>query len=434
MHFQHHEEAESFLLELLAGNHDEAFDEGFSLPEAVTYYYFDALEQAQRISAKEVMALVSFWRSLYVNVVGFCEVFSECKLLQFVELFLLGQMDFASAKSYLRVLVELRQHKASFVLAGIPQHGNLGDQAILLGTEYLLKKCYPDRPLIELSEVLCEAIQKLHMPLPVAPEARIMMHGGGNFGTLYPVCEKTRRWLVSTYRNHRIVLLPQSIFYSEDAEGRAVLQKSQTIYREAANLTIFERDEVSYARGRKYFSTAKNQLVPDFALSLESRLPFEECPQRRGICFFLRKDQEKAVSDQLIERIVRYLESKGIPYIMEDTVLPRSIFSTEDRERLVMEKIRQASQARMVITDRYHGTIFSVITHTPVMAFRSYDTKILAGLRWFKDLEWVYDGTSMDESERERVIDRYCIGNWQEPDVHSNCGVLAEEAVRRLEL
>ena len=45
--------------------------------------------------------------------------------------------------------------------------------------------------------------------------------------------------------------------------------------------------------------------------------------------------------------------------------------------------IEKFSTYRVVITDRYHGTIFSAIASTPVIVINSADHKLSSGVKWF---------------------------------------------------
>lgn len=63
--------------------------------------------------------------------------------------------------------------------------------------------------------------------------------------------------------------MPQSVFFSDDEEGQTELQKSQRVYSLAQNLTIFERDEISYSYPKKLFPSVNHILAPDTVTSLD---------------------------------------------------------------------------------------------------------------------------------------------------------------------
>ena len=45
--------------------------------------------------------------------------------------------------------------------------------------------------------------------------------------------------------------------------------------------------------------------------------------------------------------------------------------------------LQQFAKYQVVITDRYHGTIFSQIVNTPVIVISSTDHKLSSGVKWF---------------------------------------------------
>ncbi|HAK74631.1 MAG TPA: hypothetical protein DCP36_15735 [Sporomusaceae bacterium] len=83
------------------------------------------------------------------------------------------------------------------------------------------------------------------------------------------------------------------------------------------------------------------------------------------------------------------LDKCNIPYRFNDTLVSYRV-DGQNRSTEVINKIQAIRNAQLVITDRFHGVIFSVITHTPVIAFKSFDTKISAGIKWFSNLDFVH--------------------------------------------
>ena len=54
----------------------------------------------------------------------------------------------------------------------------------------------------------------------------------------------------------------------------------------------------------------------------------------------------------------------------------------------------------MVITDRYHGTIFSLVAGTPVIIIKTTDHKVVTGAEWFRGVydDYVYLAETLDEA------------------------------------
>ena len=58
------------------------------------------------------------------------------------------------------------------------------------------------------------------------------------------------------------------------------------------------------------------------------------------------------------------------------------------------------SQYKCVVTDRYHGTIFSLCANTPVIIIKSNDHKVVTGANWFKGVydKHVYVTKNLDDA------------------------------------
>jgi pyruvyl transferase EpsI len=200
--------------------------------------------------------------------------------------------------------------------------------------------------------------------------------------------------------------MPVSIFFHDNDFGKLELEKSSSIYNKHHNLTIISRDEMSFDFAKKYFYKVNNVLAPDAVTSLDGILSNVDV-NRSGVQFFLRRDIEKILSDDIINEIKFYLKKNGIQYNISDTTVPYEV-KEEKRETEVFSRLVMAKKARLVITDRYHGLIFSVITRTPVIVFKSFDTKISSGVKWFKNLDWVYYLSENDVDNIFKIIQYYC--------------------------
>ena len=314
-------------------------------------------------------------------------------------------------------------------LMSTPWHGNLGDQAIILAEYQVLKRVFPDHTIIEYPT---EVIQRLLMRFAWKPAMHgkfiICMHCGGNHGSLYPAEEEVQRLIVGNYTKQKIVFLPQSLFFAEDAQGLAELKQSQEVYHRASDLTIMERDHISHAYGKEKFPLVKHVLAPDTVTALSAGAYLKDT-ERKGVCFFLRQDKEKVLPDTMVESLLGWLSQHDIAYRRSDTVIRQSLRTQSGRWAAVAEKLNMARSARVVVTDRYHGLIFSVITHTPVIVFKSYDTKISAGIRWFQDLAWVHYAEDMDAVEIQKLLDYYCANEEIPVTTYSHCGDMVIQAV-----
>ena len=80
-----------------------------------------------------------------------------------------------------------------------------------------------------------------------------------------------------------------------------------------------------------------------------------------------------------------------------DTYVPYSIPYESERKE-VQNKLLEISHAKLVITDRLHGMIYSVITGTPVIAMDNISGKVgQAYTQWLVDFNFVKFVSSLEQ-------------------------------------
>ncbi len=301
----------------------------------------------------------------------------------------------------LELMASVRADGKRVLLMHTPRHGNIGDQAIVLGEMRVLEKFFPEHKIIEVpTDYLTgnrgELLWALGFEKYVRPDDIIFLHGGGNLGNLWLGEEKIRRELIQRFAQNKIVSFPQSIHFTDDDSGRAELATSQKIYGAHPDLHLMMRDENSFDFATKNFPSAKNYLLPDSVTVLLGIT--DDCTdERNGVLFVLRGDKEKIRDDKNISRLQKYLADKNIPFTVTDTVIGGRVTSA-DREQKVREVLLKFRRSKLVVTDRFHGVIFSFVTRTPVLAFKSFDTKISSGIRWFRNIPSIFYAEGQDWS------------------------------------
>ena len=139
-------------------------------------------------------------------------------------------------------------------------------------------------------------------------------------------------------------------------------------------------------------------LFPDIVTSLIGTMHFEN--PREGILFCLRDDVEAFYSKEEIKKLAgRFVNIRKDFTDTTIRVTPKEM--ARRREELILEKIRYFSTFRLVITDRYHGTIFSAIASTPVIVINSNDHKLSSGVAWFPKEQYgdsVQYASNLDEA------------------------------------
>lgn len=139
-----------------------------------------------------------------------------------------------------------------------PVHLNFGDLLIMRGTERFFR-IYGHRIISRAAYMNFVA----GAASPITPETIIALHGGGNFGDLYPVHQNFREAMVRRFPNNRIVVLPQSVYFSSPL----ALERSARIFRQHRDLFLCVRDHASLRQvGAKF--TENVVLMPDMAHQL----------------------------------------------------------------------------------------------------------------------------------------------------------------------
>lgn len=173
-----------------------------------------------------------------------------------------------------------------YVLLDHPDHSNVGDSAIYLGELAVLTTLFGFSPLYT-----CRYDTKMpDIEASIPDDAVIFLHGGGNFGDIWPHHQDFREEIVRRFSNHKIIQLPQSIHY--DDPGR-ISQTAEAIAL-ASDLTLLLRDTESLSLAKKHFDCDVT-LCPDAALAIGLvERPISACVD---LLLMLRKDKESVGLD-----------------------------------------------------------------------------------------------------------------------------------------
>ncbi len=267
------------------------------------------------------------------------------------------------------------------ILMGIPHHGNIGDNAIAIAEENMLRKFFPKLEVIQFPEsgLVEKVFEQREL---INDEDTILFHGGGNLGDIYEVPEKGRREIIKLFPKNKIIVFPQTTFFKSNIE----LEKSKEIYNNHNNLIMMAREEKTYDFMVKNFNKCKIYLTPDIVMSMNK----SENLERKNIVFLFRTDTEKTIANDNIERLKKYVEETYGEFILSDMNLGKQeIMYGKVREDELNKKFKQFNNAKLVITDRLHGMIFAAITETPCVALDSFTHKTSESYKWLKNLEYI---------------------------------------------
>jgi pyruvyl transferase EpsO len=277
------------------------------------------------------------------------------------------------------VLDQLIPVNSSCVLIDFPHHGNVGDSAIWLGEIAYLKsrKCK--------IKYICDWNNYNQAALKSAVGKNIiLLHGGGNFGDLYPTHQKLKEKVISNFPDNRVVQFPQSIHFADEVN----LAKSQACLSRHKDFHFLVRDTTSLKLAQQHYDNP-TYLCPDMALMLDLK-PLKSQSKTADVVVLSRTDEEKAahltagtgaqlnsvVMDWLDEpepkhewlydwshRRLGWGSSKIPPFILNKLALMAA--NAMARQRLA-RGLDLLGQGHVVVTDRLHAIILSWLGGTPV--------------------------------------------------------------------
>lgn len=291
----------------------------------------------------------------------------------------------------------LRAGKNGYPVFCIPLHGNLGDQAILYAEAHFLRDVDPSIQLVEVPHLRLTKVFR-----GILSADTILIHGGGFLGTLWAHEEQKARAVIQAFHDKRIVIFPQTIYFSDTPEGREAKETTRRIFDSHPDLWLCVREETSYQLAKEMFQNVHILLVPDMVLSLPahtSRL------RRKGALLCLRSDLEQVLVEGEKEGILNAIQKHlpGEPVSFTDTVVPYSI-DAKSREKELRSKLDEFAGSALVITDRLHGMIFAALSGTPCIALNNSSKKVEGVYPWLKGNEYIrfIDGIDeLDEAVRQ---------------------------------
>ncbi|MGQ2965482.1 polysaccharide pyruvyl transferase family protein [Methylophilus sp.] len=281
-----------------------------------------------------------------------------------------------------------------YALIDFPDHSNVGDSAIWLGEVILLKRLTGNLPSY-VSDLHSFDADEL---LAKLPEGVIFIHGGGNFGDLWPQHQVFRENIVSLFPDRRIIQLPQSIHFLDSNN----LHRAVKIFNHHPDFHLLVRDQKSYDFAALNFKSSLI-LSPDcaFGLGVQARLRTDS----RHL-YLLRTDDEKNQSYSWNELMLdnkhsvtcdwlddgKFFKWKAAALAVIDGIttcfklgFKFHYFQAKAKIR-VKRGLRILSKGQVVITDRLHAHILSVLLNTPHYVLDNSYGKISAYIEcWTKD-------------------------------------------------
>jgi exopolysaccharide biosynthesis protein PssK len=303
-------------------------------------------------------------------------------------------------------------------LLDFPSHMNVGDSAIWLGELAFLRR---NRNRIV---YICD-------PWSYSPreaerrmgEAMILITGGGNFGDLYVENQALRERVMADFPDRRIVQLPQTVWFSTSAAA----EKARLVLSRHPDLTLMVRDSRSRGLAGRLLEIP-TVLCPDMAFALgplaRPRPPAKEAvwlarsdfestgpdvprdPQVE-VTDWLDYEQPEASLKAVIRPALQNLGQSARSSLVGNRgrlteILPqgRFLYHLHARGRLA-HGCDLLAQGRVVVTDRLHGHILSVLLGIPhVLMDNNYGKNESFHATWTHNLDLVRWADGRDDPLR----------------------------------
>lgn len=287
------------------------------------------------------------------------------------------------APSSLSDYEHLKEKKKCLVMLAA-DYGNLGDVAITYAQEKYLEEHFPEHEIVDIpiSKTLShiKALKKI-----CTSDDIITIVGGGNMSDLYFDIELLRQMVVKAFPENRIILFPQTMFFSNSINGKYMRKLVSNTYSKHNRIIISAREHYTFALMSKLLPLDA-KLTPDIVMTLDKRIPVVE---RKGITLCLRDDAESNLTRGFRNEIKEYFKSR-FEISEYDTHIGRSGLRISEREYELNKIWQHFRESELVITDRLHGMIFAFITGTPAIVFSNNNHKIEGCYQWIKDCGFIF--------------------------------------------
>ena len=266
---------------------------------------------------------------------------------------------------------------AHIILLDYPNNTNVGDSLIWLGEiAYLESRGFTPSYVCDIKNYSATQIKKV-----LNKNSIILMHGGGNFGTLWTEIHSFRLQVLRDFPHVPIVQLPQSIHFNDSAK---ITEIAEAIKKQG-NYTLLARSQPSYLFAQKHFE-AKIHLCPDMAFFIG---PVDSQQKPIFDRFILaRTDHEKSsecltesiwslqdITFEIADWLHASWQERFLHKIEIHTYSLRKFLDPNNKLLLILwgqlshlrfkRGVYLLSKGRVIVTDRLHAHVLSILLNKP---------------------------------------------------------------------
>lgn len=306
--------------------------------------------------------------------------------------------------------------KQKFFVIGVAEHGNYGDFAISEAQNLFLKDNF-DAPVIEITEEeISNPLTYKRIEAMLGPDDILFLQGGGNHGNMYSFHEMYRREIIRKFQKNRIVLFPQTYYFSDDDDGRKQAEISKEIFSSHPDLVLAFRDEMSYSLAKNVYTENKVIFCPDMVLYLCGRFEKKNNPDT-DIMILFRAGKEAKFQPEEKKAVTQKLSEKYKLTHNDHTATEK--VTAANRYSLLKSQVELYAGSDVVLTDKLHGAIFAIITGTPCVMLSTFNHKLREVYKIFEKTDGYYFADTLEEIPG--LVDKaFDVKNCINPDLSEN--------------
>jgi exopolysaccharide biosynthesis predicted pyruvyltransferase EpsI len=290
-----------------------------------------------------------------------------------------------------RVFDSLIPHGSRVALLDYPFHTNVGDSLIWLGEiKYLRQRgC----EIVFVSSI--DTHDQNLFERKLGSIDIILLHGGGNFGSVWPQFQVFREAIISKYVTKKIIQLPQSVHF-DSSESASV---SMAILAGHPEFYLIVRDQASYDLMNPRLSKDRVFLSPDSAFMLGDLTSSIKLKSASDVLLLSRTDSEKLSSgisswirestknsvietdwldEGKTEKWLLRIERRIRPLVKAGIIPMWFLQKTWELlcEARLSRGVDKLSMGNVVVTDRLHAHILSILLSKPQVVFDNNNNKL----------------------------------------------------------
>lgn len=320
-------------------------------------------------------------------------------------------------------LERLLSRGTKVALLDFPNHNNVGDNAIWLGEKAALRKIGVD--IVYQCDIYSFSEKALRKRL--GKEGVVLLHGGGNLGSVWPEHQMFRERIIELLPEMRIIQLPQSVHFDDDSQKIRFGQ----IAKAHKDFHILLRDHASLNTLKEL--DLKVELCPDMAFAMGPVAQTNKAVV--DVVWLSRSDHESAGGKmkKMSFKIEKLDWLQGEPgrfysrFSPKFTVRVRRLFQSIFRKSklfrdhlwgmnsvsfdlLAQRRFRRGTRilcrGKIVLTDRLHGHIVSTLLGKPQVLLDNHYRKIGNYIDCFESTQEAIFYAGDDKSQVEAKISK----------------------------